>query len=263
MMTWCFGATGRAVKALGAGGAAVALSLALSTPAAAHIRVFGPDARPGQAATLQFRVPGEKPSAETVRVEVALPKGVALDSVPKKPGWTVRKSSTAITWTAGAGHAIEPDGHAYFSVRVGALPDRRSFAFPTIQTYSDGSQARWDQRPTGDEEPEFPAPVLEPGSAAAAVRPDTDAAPAEEPHAGEKPPRSDAPSQSGPDGAEPSGSSPAASERPGGSTAAAASAEQGGQREESDRSWAVPAGVAAVLIAAGLGVDVVRRRRRA
>jgi uncharacterized protein YcnI len=113
---------------------------------------------------LRFRVPAEKPSVTTVRVDVTLPAGVRPVSYPALPGWThthkVIGATTHVVWTAGAGHEIQPDGHQYFPVRVGPLPHQPGLAFETIQTYSDGSVVNWNQPMNGGEEPPFPSPQL-------------------------------------------------------------------------------------------------------
>ncbi|MDO0924023.1 DUF1775 domain-containing protein [Streptomyces sp. TG1A-8] len=138
--------------------------LLLAGPASAHVRVFSDGASEGHAATLRFRVPAEKPSVTTVRIEVTLPAGVRPVSYPAVPGWTHTQRSvgttTHVVWTATAGHEIKPDDHRYFPVRVGPLPHRPSLGFDTVQTYSDGSVVDWNQPTTGDGEPDFPSPQL-------------------------------------------------------------------------------------------------------
>ncbi|MGV9937250.1 DUF1775 domain-containing protein [Streptomyces olivaceoviridis] len=137
------------------------------------MRVFSEGAKEGNPATLSFRVPSEKADVTTVRVDVALPRGVAPTAVPPASGWTRKEvtspadKATHITWTATAGHEIKPDDHRYFYVRVGPLPKEASIAFHVTQTYSDGSVVNWNQRQTVNKEPEFPAPVLVLDTAAA------------------------------------------------------------------------------------------------
>ncbi|MFJ6392863.1 YcnI family protein [Streptomyces sp. NPDC091972] len=147
-------------------GTAAGTLLLFAGTASAHVRVFSEGAKEGSPATLQFRVPSEKADVTTVRVDVALPRGVVPASVPPASGWTWKEGvsptdrATHIIWTAAAGHEIKPDDHRYFDMQVGPLPKRASIAFDVAQTYSDGSVVNWNERQTGGKEPDFPAPVL-------------------------------------------------------------------------------------------------------
>ncbi|MFB7710089.1 YcnI family protein [Streptomyces sp. NPDC056105] len=160
----------RAAAVLGTAAGALFL---LAGPASAHVRVFSDGAVEGSPATLRFRVPSEKADAATVRVGVTFPKGVTPTDVPPASGWTRKEmpspegGATRIMWTATAGHELKPDEHRYFDVRVGPLPKEASAAFDVTQTYSDGSVVNWNERQTGTEEPDFPAPVLVLDAAAA------------------------------------------------------------------------------------------------
>ncbi|WP_307168026.1 DUF1775 domain-containing protein [Streptomyces sp. B3I7] len=146
--------------------AAGTLLLFAAGNASAHVRVFSQGAKEGSPATLSFRVPSEKADVTTVRVDVALPQGVAPTNVPLASGWTQKEvtspadKATHIMWTATAGHEIKPDDHHYFYVRVRPLPKEPSIAFDVTQTYSDGSVVNWNERQTGSKEPAFPAPTL-------------------------------------------------------------------------------------------------------
>lgn len=141
-------------------------TLILAGSASAHVRVFSPEAKPGAPATLQFRVPSEKADATTVQLMVVLPADVKVRSVPSITGWQLGTAapaddgSSALTWTAEAGHAIQPDSHQYFNVRVGPLPDVPKLAFEAVQTYSDGSVVDWNQPQTTVTEPLYPSPAL-------------------------------------------------------------------------------------------------------
>lgn len=139
--------------------------LLLAGPAAAHVRVIG-DVIPGKPATLQFRVPSELADATTVRVVVDVPPELSVTAVPALDGWTEKTvtgsagKNSQVSWTAEAGHEIEPASSQTFTVKVGPVPDQYSLTFDTEQTYSNGEIAAWNQEQTGKKEPEFPAPVL-------------------------------------------------------------------------------------------------------
>jgi uncharacterized protein YcnI len=128
--------------------------------------VFSEGAEAGSPATLRFRVPSEKADTTTVRIDVALPAGVTATGAPPTAGWTRKQipategGAAHLVWTATAGNELKPDQHRYFDVQVGPLPKKPSIAFDVSQTYSDGTVANWNQQPTGDRKPDFPAPVL-------------------------------------------------------------------------------------------------------
>ncbi|MCU7728636.1 YcnI family protein [Actinoplanes sp. KI2] len=157
------------------------LTLALAAPASAHVTVNPNTATPGGYTKVTFRVPNEKDSANTTKLEVNLPAGqpVASVSIKPLPGWTavadktklatpiksddgdITEAVTKITWTADASSAIKPGQFQEFDVSLGPLPESGQMVFKALQTYSDGDIVRWIDDPTTDgTEPEHPAPVL-------------------------------------------------------------------------------------------------------
>lgn len=165
--------------------AAVATGIVLisATGAAAHVGVSSPDAAAGGFGKLVFRVPSESDTAKTESVTVTLPSDTPFRFVSTKaiPGWTaetrtekldepvtgdgfeITEAVTEVTWTAEPGSALNPHEFQEFEMSVGSFPEGvDQMSFPTVQTYSDGEVANWNQ-PTveGEEEPEKPAPVLD------------------------------------------------------------------------------------------------------
>lgn len=168
----------------------LALAILLSgvlfaTPATAHVTVNPKTAEKGAYAKLAFRVPNEKATASTVKLEVTFPADRPFSSVSVQPhaGWTatVDKSKLAtpidnhgrqtteavskITWTADAPatSAIKAGEFDEFNVSVGPLPtDTGTLEFKALQTYSDGDVVRWIESPApaGQPAPERPAPIL-------------------------------------------------------------------------------------------------------
>jgi uncharacterized protein YcnI len=155
--------------------------LAFAGPAAAHVTVNPSTAVQGGYTKVAFRVPNEKDSAETVKLEINLPVDTPIASVSIKPvpGWTanperttlatpikvhdseITEAITKITWTASEGAAIKPGQFQEFEVSLGPLPETDQIIFKALQTYSDGDIVRWIDEPTIDgTEPEHPAPVL-------------------------------------------------------------------------------------------------------
>ena len=149
--------------------------------ASAHVSVSSTNAAPGGFGTVVFTVPNESDSANTNRVQVQIPDATPLAQVLVQPvpGWTATTTqrqlpkpvtddegnavSTVISvvdFTATAG-GIAPGQFQQFTLSAGAFPDKGSFTFNVLQTYSDGTQAAWiDPTVAGQPEPEHPAPVL-------------------------------------------------------------------------------------------------------
>lgn len=160
--------------------AAAIVTIALAAPAAAHVTVNPSQAGQGGFTKLAFRVPNERDDSGTVELEVTFPVDapVAFVSVRKVPGWTVAveratlpapievhgeavaEAVKRVTWTAQAGTRIGPGEFEEFEVSVGPLPEVDAMVFKARQTYESGEVVRWIEEPTGDEEPEHPAPVL-------------------------------------------------------------------------------------------------------
>ncbi|MCK1794708.1 YcnI family protein [Streptomyces sp. XM4193] len=166
------------------GGATAVAVLALGTPALAHVSVDPAEVPGGGYATLNFKVPNERDNASTVKLEVTLPTDHPMASVMPEPvpGWKIEvetgkldkpieshgnrieEAPTKITWSGGE---IEPGTFQRFPVSVGQLPDNTDrIAFKALQTYDNKEVVRWIEVPEGEQEPEFPAPVLALGEAA-------------------------------------------------------------------------------------------------
>ena len=163
-----FVAPTRALSTLAGIGAALSIGLACGAgPASAHVHADADNPTPGATSVVTFRVPGESENeAVTTKLSVTLPD-VAAARTEMMPGWTATLERDAaagtvrsVTWTADPKVGISSDQFALFRISV-KLPDGASVAFPTTQTYSDGTVVVWDQAPLPDGgEPERPVPVL-------------------------------------------------------------------------------------------------------
>ena len=161
--------------------AAALAVLGLAAQASAHVTVNPSTATQGGYAKLTFRVPNEKSTASTVRVEVVLPEDAPIPSLSTKPvaGWTaqVQKRTLAtpftddngtvitevvgsVVWTAAPGADIAPGQFQEFDISAGPLPKVDQIVFKALQTYSDGEIVRWIDEPHPGVELEKPAPVL-------------------------------------------------------------------------------------------------------
>jgi uncharacterized protein YcnI len=168
-------------------GAALVGLFVLAGPAAAHVTVTAPGARPGGSdQEISFRVPVEENSA-TVAFTVVFPTDHPIASVLVSPvaGWrhtdkTARLSTpvktddgdittavSQITWTAERGHGLQPGEVGIFTVLAGQLPDVHELVFRAVQTYASGDVVRWIEQPApgSSAAPEHPAPVLRLGAA--------------------------------------------------------------------------------------------------
>jgi uncharacterized protein YcnI len=146
-----------------------------ATSAFAHVTVNPREATQGGYAKLAFRVPNERDSASTTKLEVNFPADHPFASVSVRPqaGWTytvektrlatpiksdddeITEAVSKITWTGGA---IEPHEFNEFEVSVGPLPsDADSITFKALQTYDNGETVRWIEEGA---DPDKPAPVL-------------------------------------------------------------------------------------------------------
>ncbi|MFI1964523.1 YcnI family protein [Streptomyces pathocidini] len=164
------------------GAAAAGAVVLLAGPAFAHVSVQPGEAEQGGYSTIAFKVPNERDSASTVKLEVNLPTDHPLASVMPQPvpGWDVKvtkstldkplelhgkkitEAATKVTWTAKKDGEIKPGTFQQFPLSVGQLPeDTDQLVFKALQTYSGGEVVRWIEEPKeGSEEPESPAPVL-------------------------------------------------------------------------------------------------------
>ncbi|MFF4713021.1 YcnI family protein [Streptomyces eurythermus] len=172
----------RAFARLGVVAVTAVAGLAFASPAFAHVSVQpeGTAAKGGYA-TVNVKVPNERPNASTVKVEVSLPADHPLASVMPQavPGWTIEvtkaklakpltlhgKSITEavgkVTWTA-TDKGIRPGYFQKFPLSLGQLPeDTDELVLKALQTYDNKEVVRWIEPPVeGQEEPEHPAAVL-------------------------------------------------------------------------------------------------------
>ncbi|MFE3992003.1 DUF1775 domain-containing protein [Streptomyces goshikiensis] len=142
-------------------GAVVVVGVAAG-PAAAHAEVTASDPRAlAENVTLSFTSEAESETAGIKELRVVLPKGIAPDALTLKDApkdWKL--TATADGYTIG-GPALATGTDAEYSVTVRQLPDEKSLAFKTLETYGDGKIDRWIEVPAGGEKVDNPAPLLE------------------------------------------------------------------------------------------------------
>ncbi|WP_407836211.1 DUF1775 domain-containing protein [Streptomyces sp. DSM 116496] len=131
-------------------------------PAAAHAEVTASDPRAlAENVTLSFASEAESESAGISELRVVLPKGIAPDAVVLKEAPKEWKLTATPDGYAVGGPALAAGTDAEYSVIVRQLPDEKSLAFKTLETYSDGKISRWIEVPTDGQKVDNPAPVLE------------------------------------------------------------------------------------------------------
>lgn len=175
-------ARSRAAVVLATTSVALAASVVVASTASAHLGVSSTDAAPGGYGKFTFRVPNESDTASTVALRIQIPEESALASLRAQPipGWTVVLTSSelpepleangqeitsyvsVVEFRADAGTGIAPGQFQEFALSGGAFPeDVDQLVFPTVQTYSDGTESAWiEPAVDGQPEPEKPVPVL-------------------------------------------------------------------------------------------------------
>ncbi|WP_406037311.1 DUF1775 domain-containing protein [Micromonospora sp. NBC_00898] len=150
--------------------AGVATALVLAAPAFAHVQVQADKPQAGaRDVTITFTGEAESPRAGIKSERVVLPPGIGPEDVrlAKAPtDWKLSRNPDGFTV---AGPALKVGQDAVWAVTIAQLPSNATEPpFKTLETYSDGTVARWIEIPeAGKPEPDNPAPVLKVKPAAA------------------------------------------------------------------------------------------------
>lgn len=136
-------------------GARILAVAALVVPAVAlaHAVVFPRTSAPGAYEKYVLRVPNEKDTAATTRVEIQFPAAVRVISFGDVAGWRldVRRDSTgritAATWTG----SLPPERFIEFPFVAVNPREETRLVWPVHQTYSDGERVGWIGPENGDE----------------------------------------------------------------------------------------------------------------
>lgn len=127
--------------------------------ASAHVEVEPNQVAQGSEQAFTFQVPVEK-DIPTVKVQVAVPDNVEIESIEPVPGWTYKVGKdangkiTSITWAA-EGKGLLPGEFREFKITGTAEKGAKTLRWKAYQTYNDGSVIKW----IGPEDSEHPAPV--------------------------------------------------------------------------------------------------------
>jgi uncharacterized protein YcnI len=124
----------------------------------AHVTVSPDISDTGERETYSFRVPNEKESTRTVKVEVMIPSGLDRIYFESIPGWklTLDKDNSGqvirATWTGGS---VGPWEYVIFRCMVRNPQASSKLVWKTVQYYADGSKDEW----TGEQGSRRPAPT--------------------------------------------------------------------------------------------------------
>ena len=136
--------------------AAVLVTLGWTGTAAAHVQVRPSVVAPNDPVEFTVVVPSERP-AHTTKVDLKLPAGVIPFAYGDAPGWRRRLITASngaverVVWTG----RLAKDGYARFTFLAGTPEKPTTLAWKALQTYDDGTVARW----IGSPDAESPAPV--------------------------------------------------------------------------------------------------------
>lgn len=136
--------------------ATVLATLGCTGTAEAHVQLSPTVVAPGDPVEFTVVVPSERP-AHTTKVDLKLPPGVIPFAYGETPGWKrelITASNGAIERVVWTGRLAE-DGYARFSFLAGTPERPTTLTWKALQTYDDGTVARW----IGSPESESPAPV--------------------------------------------------------------------------------------------------------
>jgi uncharacterized protein YcnI len=128
-------------------------ALAIPAVALAHAVVFPRTSAPGAYEKYVLRVPNEKDTSATTRVEIQFPAAVRVISFADVAGWQlqVRRDSTGRVTNAVWTGSLPPERFVEFPF-VAVNPHRETrLVWPVYQTYSDGERLGWIGPENGDE----------------------------------------------------------------------------------------------------------------
>lgn len=142
--------------------AALVFSLAGLAPAAAHVTLTEPGARPGADYVAHFRVGHGCSGSPTIALRVEIPPAVSNVRPRPAPGWTLQTEQagarvTSVTWSGGTLPAGQP---GEFAIAMTLPASSGRLAFPATQTCQKGAE-QWSELPAADGRLlKNPAPLL-------------------------------------------------------------------------------------------------------
>ncbi|MFN0026129.1 MAG: DUF1775 domain-containing protein [Acidimicrobiales bacterium] len=128
----------------------------LGAAAGAHIDTNPLEVTAGQPNTVQFKVQHGCGESPTIALAFSVPAGVRNMTGVAKDGWQITNDAEAVTFRGGelGAHTVEQFALTFTPTAAGPLP------FPMIQTCRAGELAWISISQPGQEEPDYPAPVV-------------------------------------------------------------------------------------------------------
>jgi len=141
----------------------IALALLLiAAPAAAHVTLTEPSAKPGAAYVAHLRVGHGCSGSPTIALRVEIPAGVSEVRPQSAPGWTLHTETVgaltkSVTWSDGVLAANQP---GVFAIAMTLPAVNGPLIFPATQTCENGVE-QWSDLPAADGHAlKNPAPIL-------------------------------------------------------------------------------------------------------
>jgi len=114
-------------------------SLALVSPAAAHVVVTPTFLAAGRSETIDLSVPNER-DAPMTGFSLSVPSGFEVVHAHPAEGWNETSDPATATWTGGA---VASGGVATFRLELETPPTPGVVELQAVQRYNDGAVVRW------------------------------------------------------------------------------------------------------------------------
>lgn len=140
----------------------LALLVVTALPAWAHAGFVQSSVPADSAQELQLRVPGERTTTYTVRIETLVPADFDVTDCAAPAQFSCAVTDAAngahvVTWERPSSGGVPVDSGLVYGFDVRTPSSTGVYDFPTVQTYSDGEEAPW----IGEQGSDHPAPQLE------------------------------------------------------------------------------------------------------
>ena len=138
----------------------LATLVVLAGPAFAHLEAQPESVAANSTATIGFNVEHGCDGSPTIELQIKIPSGVTVASIPTKDGWAANQADGTLTWASGS---LAADQASTFSAefKIPDVPAGTQLVFPAVQTCQVGS-IDWIQATVqGQDEPDHPAPAVE------------------------------------------------------------------------------------------------------
>ena len=123
-------------------------ALSILSPAAAHVTLQQPSGDAGGSYRAVLRVSHGCDGSPTTALTVQLPAGFDNAQPQARPGWTLERRGSEVTWTASKQSALPPDAQGEF-ILDGKLPAAAGPLWLKVQQACERGRIDWSQLPAG------------------------------------------------------------------------------------------------------------------